>query len=313
MEIRNYKKGDEKDILELFENSFGKTLSIDYWNWRFLQNPFEDKKYINLMWDNDLLVGHYAVSPVQMLIEGEIKKTCLSMTTMTHSDYFGRGIFSKLADDLYNKLELDHYEMVWGFPNTNSHYGFKKNLNWEDIDIIPMMNLNKTRIQQFNNNVEYEIINQVNADIVTALDSKESVVHINKTKDYLTWRYIDNPEAHYKMLSINNCKDGIVIYKKIPSFNHENEFEIDIMELNFGNDFDNLKKIISAIILEEKQDVFQINIWKNLHDYNQIFFEKLGFIYSKPLTFLGYKSFTNNLSPSSIKNWDISFGYSDVY
>jgi len=313
MEIKNYKKGDEKDILKLFEISFGKSLSLDYWNWRFLENPFEEHNFINLMWENDLLVGHYAVSPVEMIIEGDIKKTCLSMTTMTHSDYFGQGVFSKLAHNLYDKLKDNQYEMVWGFPNNNSHYGFKKNLKWTDIDIIPMMNLQRDNIQKLKCVVEYQIVDNINSRIATLLNESKSEIHINKTVAYLDWRYIKNPEVDYKMLTLDDSKDTIVIYKIIPSFSEKNAFEIDIMELHFGNDLDHLKKIISAILLEENQDVIQINLWKNLYDYNQIFFEKIGFVYSKPLTFFGYKSFTNNLSPSSMKNWDISFGYSDVY
>ena len=129
MEIKAYKLGDELKIIELFEQSFGKKMSLEYWKWRFSDNPFTSNIFIDLMWDNDLLVGHYAVSPVEMILEDKKILTALSMTTMTHPQYGGKGIFSKLAENLYKRLTEEGYTMVWGFPNNNSHYGFNKNLN----------------------------------------------------------------------------------------------------------------------------------------------------------------------------------------
>jgi len=62
IDIRPYNPGDEQAILELFEASFGRTMSGDYWRWRFLDNPVGEPK-IDLAWDGTTLAGHYAVSP----------------------------------------------------------------------------------------------------------------------------------------------------------------------------------------------------------------------------------------------------------
>ena len=83
MEIRPYSFKDEYAIIELFKICFNKNITYEYWDWRFNQNPFTNEKFIHLMWDGPLLVGHYAVSPIEMLIYGEKKMTALSMTTMT--------------------------------------------------------------------------------------------------------------------------------------------------------------------------------------------------------------------------------------
>ena len=96
MEIRNYSSGDEQKILELFSLVFKKEMSLDYWKWRFLDNP-ERMTMIKLMWDGDLLAGHYALSPMRLLIGDDVVLSGLSMTTMIHPKYFGKGIFTKLA------------------------------------------------------------------------------------------------------------------------------------------------------------------------------------------------------------------------
>src|SRR5687767_1720003 len=111
-----YKAGDETAILNLFEVCFKKPLAADYWRWRFEHNP-AGLKMIMLMWDHEKLVGHYALSPVNMIIESENHLTGLSMTTMTHPDYTGKGIFQQLALELYNEQHRhNNLTMVWGFP-----------------------------------------------------------------------------------------------------------------------------------------------------------------------------------------------------
>ena len=93
-------------------------MSLDFWNWRFRENPFSDKEMISLMWDNDTLAGHYAVSPAAMIFDQQPALTALSMTTMTHPEYGGRGIFTQLANHLYDEIYREHQvKMVWGFPN----------------------------------------------------------------------------------------------------------------------------------------------------------------------------------------------------
>ncbi len=49
------------------------------------------------MWDDSVLAGHYAVSPVKMKFEYEVKINALSMTTMNHPEFGVRGVFSDLA------------------------------------------------------------------------------------------------------------------------------------------------------------------------------------------------------------------------
>ena len=93
MEIRPFSPGDEVHILNLFEASFGKKMSPMFWDWRYRANPFISNIMIHMMWDDEVLAGHYAVSPVQMLVEGNSQMTALSMTTMTHPAYSGRSTF----------------------------------------------------------------------------------------------------------------------------------------------------------------------------------------------------------------------------
>jgi hypothetical protein len=314
MEIKSYKKGDEHEILNLFRLSFNQEMSYNYWNWRFNDNPFSTQQFIQLMWDDDKLVGHYSLSPVELLIDGEVHQTALSMTTMTHPAYGGRGIFTQLAAVLYAGLEKQGYMMVWGFPNENSHYGFNKNLQWVDIATIPMLSLKTTNLKKEVYFDQYWSPVVFTADLASLLNNSDKAVKINKTAAYLNWRYITIPSFDYKMVAING-DTALLVYKVIQSFSDPAEKEVDIMEIQFNHDFETLKNLLTAVLhAEEKEEVIRFNIWNSIFSKNQGLLEKIGFKMALPVTYLGFLDFKNHRGTvENYKNWDINFGLSDVF
>lgn len=313
MEIRRYQKGDETKILELFKLSFGKEMSKEYWEWRFSKNPFSDDYYIDLMWHDDKLVGHYAVSPIEMIVDGNAMATSLSMTTMTHPNYGGKGIFSQLAESLYKRLSQKGFYMVWGFPNNNSHYAFKKNLHWKDIALQGMMSLNTSFFtKSFTPNIAFENIHEFTESETLLLNQTSQKISINKTADYLNWRYFKNPTAEYRVLKLKD-KDAIVVYKVIESFSAKNKKEIDIMDITYNDDQKTLNELLSVLMTNEN-DILKINLWDSLFSEHQTTLEKSGFRVGAPVTYLGSRNLQGQtLGEDDYKNWDISFSYSDVF
>lgn len=310
MEIRKYQKGDEHEILDLFQLAFGKTLSMDYWKWRFLENPNADTNLISLMHDHNQLVGHYAVSPVNLLVNNEVVKTALSMTTMTHPQYGGKGIFTQLAEDVYSEMKKNHYQMVWGFPNNNSHYGFIQKLGWKDIAIqgtLSYLNPKENNPQH----VHYQCHAGFTKEMIEML-SKETTakIKIQKNEAFLNWRYLQNPTSNYKIISV---EDTWAVYK-IYNSDHEHSFiEIDLVELHGRNDPNEISKIIDAIRLEEGP-ISKFNIWTQLHGSQQSTLEKIGFKLSSSNTYFSALAFSETASTFlNYKNWEINFGYSDIY
>lgn len=319
MRISEYKKGDEKSILELFKIVFNKELDIKYWNWRFINNP-QKKQSIQLVWNNNLLVGHYAVFPVEMICNNEKILSGLSMTTMTHPDYAGQGIFTKLAKELYNKeAQKNGMDLVWGFPNNNSHRGFVKNLEWKNILLIPSFSLQTSKIvgaklsEKINKITEFKIQHESAYLKIT----QPFLLKVNKSQEYLNWRYVENPSVEYQIfeIEIEDVKYFFVA-KLFNSFDFEGEKELDILEFNLPPNFNVIKECINHLIAYyHETEPVKINMWLPLNDSKQIDLEKIGFQNISPVTYMGFKTLRSGLNVNfeNANNWSFSMGDSDVY
>ncbi|MFV8752244.1 GNAT family N-acetyltransferase [Nannocystaceae bacterium ST9] len=139
--IRDYAEGDERAIVGLFEQVFGRTMgaseSAEHWRWEFARNP-SGPQTIELVWDGDRLVGQYAVSPRRVWFCGAEQRAALSLDTMTHPDYGRQGIFSASAEACYARMVERGFAFVYGFPNANSIHGFEKYLRWKTVMPTPV-------------------------------------------------------------------------------------------------------------------------------------------------------------------------------
>ena len=250
MEIRDYRTGDENKILELFEMVFKQKMTMSYWKWRFEDNP-AGKHLIKLMWDNEILIGHYAVSPVWLNIENTKMLSALSMTTMTHPDYGGLGVFGSLSNALYKKLEEElDVKAIWGFPNNNSHYGFIKNLKWNDLGQISHLALPSSKLTgSLNDNIAmFTHFGVEHGNLISKVTSQFKVA-VLRDKLYLNWRYVQNPSVPYDKFEYrqNGSLLGFVVLKKYPSKIKPDVFDLFITEIGIEKEnFTIISVLISA-------------------------------------------------------------------
>ncbi len=311
MEIRPYVEGDEVKILELFQLAFGRPMSPEYWMWRFTQNPFTAEKKILLMWDQDVLAGHYAVSPMEIEIAGQRAPAVLSMTTMTHPAYGGRGVFTQLASALYDRLAEEGFGLVWGFPNNNSHYGLVNSLGWSDVATVPMLGLSASKFDPGSPETGEEAEGFTDA-LARRFEHRWAEVRIAAGKEFLDWRYLRNPVAKYRVLTVAGG-EGAVIYKKIPSPEVREAFEIDLMEIAFQNDPALLRALLGAVLAREPS-VERFNLWASIFSESYPAFERTGFTPGLPLTHFCVRPLADRSNRlSDYRLWRLNMGYSDVF
>jgi hypothetical protein len=313
MRIEEYKEGDELKIIELFELVFGRPMSLVQWKWRFELNP-AGKHLIRLMWVGDKLVGHYAVSPVSLMIDGVPVKSVLSLTTMTHPDYTGNGIFKKLASALYFHLEFEYgSQAIWGFPNGNSHYGFIKNLEWKDVSVIPTLSVDSKLLPMGTGEINnIDAFTTVHSDLLSKEPSKYPI-SVQRSTEYLNWRYVQKPSVDYKIFERveNEIVTGVVVVKLYQV--NQSKVDLNITEL-YLNDYSKIGMFMADVLSQIGSEIENVTMWRNVNDSNYLHFERMGFKPSLPLTYLGIRA-TDSIKElsSSLNNWYYSFGDSDIY
>jgi hypothetical protein len=161
--------------------------------------------------------------------------------------------------------------------------------------------------------VNFEQHSNFTESLSQKLSSVNKAVKINKTAKYLNWRYVANPSADYKIISIND-KSAIIVYKIIPSFSKSEQFEIDIMEIQFNQNPLQLQELLSSILELEELEIEKFNLWVSIFSDDYLHFKKLGFVSQMPITYLGSLNLASeDKNLSQYQEWDINFGYSDVF
>lgn len=283
--MRKYYLGDEFKILKLFKDVFYKEMQLEYWKWRYKKSK---QMYINLMWDDEKLVGHYALFPIDVILNGKITKTGFSMTTMTLKEYSGLGIFSTLAKNLY----LDSFNdlnIIWGFPNNNSLHGFVKNLNWIhicDINMLVKDISSEDRDAQYDNKYINEIkeFSSEYNDLNLKVASKYNFI-VNRNEDYLNWRFVQNPVNKYHILEYKreNILKGYCVYKL---YKNKESYFIDTVDILAVDKYIFSELILKVILEAKKRQIKYVNIWMEDEELKNLLYD-VGFIDSGNVTHFG--------------------------
>lgn len=316
LDIRPYQEGDETKILELFTLSYGgREMSMPYWRWRFQDNP-SGQGVIYLVWDNDILAAHYAVTTVSMRIGGQESLAGLSGTTMTHPKYRGHGLFPLIASRVYEEMIECGMTMVWGFPNTTSHRGFICDLGWSDIYEIPMFRLmikthkippteSKRKIYELT-----EADDRFNFLWEKAQDDYDICIY--RRRNYINWRYFANPIEQYDLIAYfdNDEIKGYAVFKRYQD-------ELQVVDLLIKkNDVEIGKCLIEFIILKAIDvKANSISLWMNVVHPLHHALEKMGFQPEGPVTYLGGLVLNRRKDKSiyDFRRWYFTMSDSDVF
>lgn len=297
-------------LCTLFEASFNRKISVEYFDWRYFKNTSQ-KFHFAVFGNEGELSASYSACPIRMIYGKELFETAMSMTTMTHPNARGQGIFPKLALELYADMKVDGVSMVWGFPNANSHLTFIEKLGWRDIYEIPTLILevandaiakflpNETVVRDDDFLLEYTPVRH------------HDLICIEKSKQYLLWRYRRNPINTYQVFAIAESRSvkAFVISKCFGS-------SVDFVDIQSPNPTDALILLSSAINYWVKRGVRRYQCWAPAHHFLHGVLERLGFRNGEPVTYLGGCFLGETPLPVpwfDYKHWYIQMGDSDVY
>lgn len=294
----------------LFLESFGRSMPPGYLDWRYWDNSQEHLLFAVEIQDQNP-VASYSTFPVDLIVDGKTCRSAMSMTTMTHPRWRGKGLFQKLAAELYSTAAALQVAAVWGFPNANSHPTFNGKLYWSDIYEIPTMtsDLAKTDTGKFSLNTEVQRDDEFSLDYPDL--PKDGLIRIQRSKSYLTWRYARNPVNAYHNFVLS--RDGRVSsYVVTKSYGDG----VDLVDIQPANPEEARALLTHIAKLSFDNGVRHIYCWASTHHSLHGVLERLGFENSAPVTYFGGRELISSAMHSdwfNYKNWYIQMGDSDVY
>lgn len=300
-----------RGIESLFQASYGRPIQAGYLDWRYIQNV-PHQLLFSVEMNGAETVASYSAFPVELVCDGHRMKTMTSMTTMTHPQWQGRGLFPKLAGELYQQAESLKIAGVWGFPNANSHPIFNKKLGWSDIYEIPTLRLDLAHA---------DLDRLPNPGPVVERDDDfslgypaspcDGLIRIDRSQAYLVWRYARHPVNRYQNLVL--ARDG-----KVSSFLVTKIFQdgMDLVDIGCSDPSDGMRLLTHAVQQAAAQGLKRLSCWCPPHHSMHSVLERLGFVNGEPVTYFGGKELMTGVMPDfwlDYRRWYVQMGDSDVY
>ncbi len=232
-DIREYKSGDEKQILQLFKDVFKSERDEKYWKWLYLENPASDP-IIALADDDSKIVGQCTLLPTEIGISGENVLAGQSIDTMVDSEYRGQGLHKLLAERTYDIGRDKGVKFRIGFPSNDALRGLLGSIggtlttevplymNIYKLDnfltavmkirfiakifaipgIVLMKILHREKRIKVDKNYSLKDIAEFDEefDELSETIAKDGQMMSLRTSKFLNWRIKDHPEIDYKTI-----------------------------------------------------------------------------------------------------------------
>jgi len=106
--------------------------TFEYLDWLYRLNPTGKAETFNI-WEGDSIVAHYAAIPIVANLFGHEERGLLSLNSVVHPNYQGRGYFKSLALSTYEEAKLRNAGFVIGVANASSTLLCQRQLKFQKV------------------------------------------------------------------------------------------------------------------------------------------------------------------------------------
>jgi hypothetical protein len=221
--IRSYRKGDEIQIVEMFNEVFAQRRGIDYWYWKYRDNP-QGPPIISLAVTAEGILGaHYAAYPLKLCFY-RTERGKPEVSTIYHAgDKMTRRQFRAVG---FGKNALlartyTHFTETPVEPDTLFKFGFMTHhslrfgllfFNYTIIEPIPYRKLECSKFSGLKINLFKKILNDIRVENLSEIDEtwtdffNRVAPHyrylVKRDASYVRWRYLQRPDKGYLIIAV---------------------------------------------------------------------------------------------------------------
>jgi GNAT superfamily N-acetyltransferase len=243
--VREYREGDEEQILELRGIVLSGSRDKEWWQWMYRDGPLGPAT-IMVAEVNQRIIGTSGSILVPLKVGDQITRGSHGIDLMVHPDYRRQGIMKALSAKLRESSRGMKKSIGYGTPNNESYQGFVKRMGALDIGELPFLFKvinwgallkNRYKIPVFAGKLfgyTWERITnrplslkdaEIEVEEVFSFDeridkfcqkaSEIKAIMVMKNMKYLNWRYVAKPGKEYKILLAKKHQEitGFIVLK----------------------------------------------------------------------------------------------------
>ena len=206
--IRDYREGDENQIASLFKTTFGKELTVEHWQWKYLV-PGEGRIYSKVVENaSHEIIGHAGAIPLMGILNGQHIKFFQIADVMVHRKARGflgkKNIFSEMIKALFEHIGNEFQEVFcYGFPGKRPYIIGERVGVYETVE-YGIDCLKEVRRSLFARSYHVEPLSWKDDRIDASWTNMAGELSLALIRDrrYLQWRYAEHPVFAYQLFGI---------------------------------------------------------------------------------------------------------------
>lgn len=203
IEARLYRPGDERGIVRLFKEVFGRAMSLQEWKWKYIES-YPSKVYSTVIEDNEAgIVGHYGGVSLPLFYKGRSARCLAICDVMIHPRFRGIKTLKKLSSLVPQEAVRDGIIMGYGFPNLNTL--MRPALSLEIYEKVEDVREGSKETGFHNDSTRYLFkffpLDVKDKRIDDLWDSCKQNLYLSVVRDrgYIEWRYRNHPLYQYEL------------------------------------------------------------------------------------------------------------------
>lgn len=267
MEIRPYRQGDEKAIMELDARvlpSEWNRRTLENWYWKFTETNPSGPAFIWIAEHNGKIIAHFAAVPYRLKVGDREITASHTIGALVEHRFQNRGVLKLVGDRLLEELVQHQIPYTWGFPNRRAYRFEKTALGYEDLIRFDEWHIPVQKISTIPDDPGVQGIEVFHDDFDRLWEacSADYEIAVVRNAEYLKWRFANRPDWDYYYFGCydENRLSGYVVLKL---YREEDLLRGHIIDIFARRDD---RKTLSRLIRRSmkffvRQEVDEITVW----------------------------------------------------
>ena len=332
--IRLMHEGEEAKVNEVYNAAYGNTRPLEYFEWEFLNGPWGKAIYI-IAEDLDVkgckIVGTQSAIPIILINEkGDRILSAKSEDTFVDPGYRGQKLFENMYQLLFEECRKAKINYIWGFTYARKpflkigfeipfdsvqgiriqrileSYNYLSSLNpknrlkeYLQIGALCLFGLIKRFFSSLFSSKEISVnkFEKLKPTEISRFDTADrSLWNIERTKEYIDWRYNLNPHKNNFLQYFSENNSSGIVNNRLEGFSY-------LEEIVFNNrpDIKDCTLFVESVLKENSKICrpFLYRFWgfttNQINSFEVSILKKCGFVFipSKGTSFV-WKSLDSN-------------------